>query len=363
MFTDALGSLDAKLDLLLGGKRPRPIYKFNPTAGCKPIYQCNPDYNPRRSHRRVPVCKWCPCEGNWAPRDSLVRTLKPKSDTREYNARLILNVTHLGQLKLLCSEIEFLDQFRHAPTGTDDAPTVGKHTVVYAGASPGVHIPLLADMFPHMKFVLIDPNPSAVPSDARIRVIEAFMTDDLSRELAAEYGEDILFISDVRIVSGEEHETAKAQQERIERDMANQKRWYRALKPAAGMFKFRLPWRRNESTQYLNGTIYLPVYGKELTHESRLMVFRNNDNEVAYDNSKYEGQMAFFNQVQRPAIYDGGLCYDCAAFRRIIARHMGRDEVDVEPECIKIFAELDQRAAEWVKKGIPFVNHIQPSTE
>jgi hypothetical protein len=58
-------------------------------------------------------------------------------------------VNHWGQRKLLLSEIEFL---------TDWAPLDRDSIVVYAGAAPGTHIAFLAEMFPRLSFVLVDPS-------------------------------------------------------------------------------------------------------------------------------------------------------------------------------------------------------------
>jgi hypothetical protein len=55
---------------------------------------------------------------------------------------------HWGQRKLLLSEIEFLTKF-----------SVPGATVLYAGAAPGTHTLYLIELFPELKFVLVDPAP------------------------------------------------------------------------------------------------------------------------------------------------------------------------------------------------------------
>ena len=102
------------------------------------------------------------------------------------------------------------------------------------------------------------------------------------------------------------------------------------------MLKFRLPWDLSQYTQYLDGRIQLPIYGRRLTHESRLithmeapeaydasLITRMGATDVLYDNGRYERQMAHFNQFVRNATYEGGRCYDCTAFRRVIADFLG----------------------------------------
>ena len=66
------------------------------------------------------------------------------------------SVLHWGQLKLLVGELEFFAPYM-------DAPEV---TVVYAGASPGHHLPVLMDLLPKTwKWLLYDQNPSEVFCD------------------------------------------------------------------------------------------------------------------------------------------------------------------------------------------------------
>ena len=109
------------------------------------------------------------------------RTLDMNNGLELEYRRTPTNVRHAGQLKLLCSEIAFLNTFKGHP-----------YTVVYAGAAPGTHIPRLALMFPEMRFILVDPQPSAVGSCCK--VIEALMTDQLASELSERLGTDILFV-------------------------------------------------------------------------------------------------------------------------------------------------------------------------
>lgn len=78
------------------------------------------------------------------------------------------SVAHWGQRKLLLAEVEFLTQ--HAQPGI---------TCVYAGAAPGTHIEFLAQLFPEVQFVLVDPAPFAIKSSERVRIWQEFMTDDV----------------------------------------------------------------------------------------------------------------------------------------------------------------------------------------
>jgi hypothetical protein len=234
---------------------------------------------------------------------------------REYSKHVRWKGKHWGQLKLLVSEIEFLTPYYDCD-----------YLVIYAGASPGVHIPVLADMFPTMSFVLIDPQPSMIVNGQypNIQVMQEMMTDQLAGEFALHPWHDkLLFISDVRIAPSVRHESDQAHQERIQKDMVAQQKWLEILQPVSSILKFRLPWD-GVNTSYLDGKIFFPVYGKEVTHEARLCVPKG-ANVVTYDNKQYEGQMAYFNQGFRPAIYDfagQSRCFDCTSFRWIVGQYL-----------------------------------------
>jgi hypothetical protein len=265
------------------------------------------------------------------------RILDPQTAPELEYERTTSTARHIGQLKLLLSEIEFLTPYRNT-----------EHTVIYAGASPGLHIPKLAEMFPLTRFTLIDPQPSAVKAvPGRIEIIEECMTNRLAAALWTR-SSHILLISDVRIGASTIRETNRDQQIRIQRDMDAQMVWHEILNPVASMFKFRLPWDLDTHTKYLEGRIHLPVFGKRLTHESRLIVERG-AKLIPYDNRRYERQMAHFNRMVRPAMHAGGRCYDCTAYRHILANYLGEtdDDLQVEFMCAEIQADLEAKAREW----------------
>merc|ERR1711879_170587 len=140
-----------------------------------------------------------------------------------------------------------------------------------AGAAPGLHVPLLAELFPELNFVLVDPRPMAdvvatchAAKDGRIEVRTAMFTTEMAKEFGTL---DALFISDVR-TSDDQKEPSEAE---VKADMELQMTWHEAMNPVASSFKFRLPWGAG-STSYLDGDIYLPVWGPVTTTECRLFV-------------------------------------------------------------------------------------------
>jgi hypothetical protein len=134
--------------------------------------------------------------------------------------RSMTNVMYYGQLKLLLSEIQFLNH-------------VGNwhgSVLIHAGASPGLHLPTLLRMHLGLRFVLVDPHPSIMWNNEQVRVIQDYMTNDLAHTLASQYGEYILFVSDIRI-GGARNESDEEQQARIHRDMAAQMHWHYFFEP------------------------------------------------------------------------------------------------------------------------------------
>ena len=60
------------------------------------------------------------------------------------------NICHLGQRKLLLTEIEFYNKCIKF--------NENNNIVIYAGSALGEHQTIIAKMFPKLKFILIDPN-------------------------------------------------------------------------------------------------------------------------------------------------------------------------------------------------------------
>ena len=234
--------------------------------------------------------------------------------------RCALSVLHLGQRKLLMSEIGALVRL--------DPKT--EYLAVYAGAAPGVHTPLLSELFPNVTFHLYDPAPFRIKETERIKLFNACFTDEVARTYAArDESQHLVFICDIRRTTDEQM---------VWEDMLAQRRWHEIMSPALTSLKFRLPWPGNgvasESNQveYLDGDIHLPVWGPTSTTESRLVIEEGRHARNAtrvYDCLAYEEEMCHFNRVVRPSIHGGqketgvGLdgCYDCTAEVRLLEKY------------------------------------------
>lgn len=264
------------------------------------------------------------------------RQLLPTDPRQTYRRRKseYKSVNHWGQRKLLMSEIEFLSLY--AASGD---------WVIYAGAAPGNHLNYLADMFPDLSFLGVDPSPfnaRNVPFEEhdprwarreelgqpakRVECQQRFFTDadcELFKNRT-----DIVFISDVRTADWKvmtEDEVEKA----VYDDQNMQMRWVEQMNPRFSMLKFRLPWGDGE-TEYLDGEVFLPVWGPITTTETRL-VTRQGAARRMWNNRLYEEQLFYFNTVTRVSYYGhdvaaAGLChcFDCASEVRILRAYLGR---------------------------------------
>jgi len=104
-------------------------------------------------------------------------------------------IDYLGQRKLLINEIIFLTKYGHLAK-----------LVVYVGAAPGIHIPIVAKLFPDHKFDLWDPEGFTIPANltteknkkANIEIFKKPFTYD---DALSYRGKDTLLISDLRNLS------------------------------------------------------------------------------------------------------------------------------------------------------------------
>lgn len=244
------------------------------------------------------------------------RVLAANATRRAYRPRGggYKSVQHWGQRKLLLSEIEFLTMYSDR-----DRP------LVYAGAAPGTHMPVLAKMFPTQKFILVDPNDFDVVETDRITIIQDFFTDELCKKYK---DQNVLFVSDIR-TGMPLKQSSREVEARVKEDMDAQMRWHQALNPYRSMLKFRLPYFPGK-TNYVDGFVWLPLWGRVQTTESRLVVAKDAPIKE-WDNTEYEEKLYHFNTVSRVCAYphdvDGeGMdhCYDCSAEVAVLKEYLLR---------------------------------------
>ena len=188
---------------------------------------------------------------------------------------------HLGQLKLLMSEIWFLSNYTKFTKARSN-------TVVYVGAAEGFHISYLAQMFPELQFELWDPRPYKLVLKKNINCNTGFFTDTIAKQYSG-----VLFISDIRTQEiSKVMENMEEYNKIIVADMMAQYSWIKIIKPAASFLKFKAPYGPGKFT-YFKGELYLQPYSPKST-ELRLLV-TNNSKVCDYDQEEIDEKLAFFN--------------------------------------------------------------------
>lgn len=240
---------------------------------------------------------------------------------------------HLGQRKLLLSEIEFLTLHGHL-----------SKLIVYAGAAHGIHIKYLQELFPKHYFDLYDPATFLVKPTKHIRIVNDLFLDS---DAESYKGRDVLFISDVR-THQDLNDFSKFEKEVFD-DMKMQEKWIEIMKPSMAMIKFRLPYLEDGDLEYLDGDVYFQVWAPLTSTETRLIT--NGQKKARYPIQKYNDQLFRFNRVDRRQrhLHDVDLekvpgldyCYDCRAEIEIIRNYLKKfGKNDSNDEIAKIMNRI-----------------------
>lgn len=254
-------------------------------------------------------------------RASSIRDLPWLEDDRALDPRC-----HWGQRKCLFTELHFLSEVRRRGLMPgDDA------TLLYVGAGPGEHLPVLMDMFPNVKWILYDKTPfHPEVKHARRRgsvTFRAKFFNDSELELvrAEKRSEPLFFLCDMRLSEDDAS---------VEDDMARQMAWGVRLGARAMMLKFRFPFggpkgalsrdplakdnplrsmlRTHEAKQkssgawYLDGDMFGQLNAPPNSAESRLIAVRDDDGLYGvrkYDVGAYERMMQGYNYYRRNERY------------------------------------------------------------
>jgi len=236
----------------------------------------------------------------------------------------IKTTIHVGQRKLLITEIEFLTRFS----------TPGESIyVVYAGAAGGKHHETLDQMFPNLHFMLYDPNPFSIQPGQNREIFQELFTTSTAQQLTTRFkreGKRCLFISDVRRIGTG---SSLMRQQLILDDLQMQKIWLQILNPGASLLKFVMPYPMSgipDVITYLDGIVFLQPWAGSTSTETRLLV-TNNRALNNYEVRRYEEVMFYHNTVTRTTYYHqieglpeemiGCHCYDCAAELLIVSQY------------------------------------------
>ncbi len=199
---------------------------------------------------------------------------------------------HIGQRKLCLTELYFLAEYAHL-----------SNLIVYVGAAPGNHFPLLCDFFPKHKFHLYDDRDFDIQEkyikSGQVVIFQQYFTD---ADVDKYKYKNILFISDIR--------GRDIVESTILGDMNMQKNWILEMKPIKSMVKFRMPYgdgtycadklqiQSKCTYEYLNGKMLLQPWAPITSTENRLIIDQNPTFKV-YDCIEYEDKMYYHNLVTR----------------------------------------------------------------
>jgi cap2 methyltransferase len=222
------------------------------------------------------------CKDKFEPIDfSTLPTNYPYRETAKPN-----NI-HIGQRKLLLNEIYFLTRFGHL-----------SDTVIYAGAAPGNHIPIVADLFPNHKFILYDPSPFQIKESNNVAIYTGTLNGYFTDTVAQKYKDkNVLFISDIRSVK--DITDFNEFEERVILDNELQRDWVTIMKPIKASLKFRIPFTIKDKYEYLDGLVELQAWAPRSSSETRLIVDLIYKMKI-YDPISYENKMFYFNNYIRP---------------------------------------------------------------
>ena len=218
------------------------------------------------------------------------------------------SVPHIGQRKLLMTEVWFLSQYNLQNIKKRRNPPI----MVYPGAAPGLHIMYLAKLFSNVEFHLYDMsrydfnlrNDNIRPKNVTLH--QQLFLDEESKYWAekSKEGIEIYLVSDIRALSKTDN-TVEKKENVVNIDNILQYKWIEEIRPVSAMIKWRVPFTSGEPFRYryLDGEILLQSWGGVSTTETRLIVKCPPKNEPykykTIKNTIFEEKLAAFNNSQK----------------------------------------------------------------
>jgi hypothetical protein len=240
-----------------------------------------------------------------------------------------------GQLKLLLSELDVLSE----------RCLTEPETMIYVGAAPGIHIPVLLELWPKLRIRCWDAAPYgrqiteyATRYPERLELNTAFYTDAVNAVVAAE-GKSTIFVCDMRRGADDD----KVFEDNVAVDLAAMARWIRVLSTAGALryafVKFRVPF--TQDAQFFDGAVILQAFTSPVSAETRMLIEpRDVASNITWDTEMYQRFMYAFNLARATHKFRGSwetpVCgqgtYDDSAFQMVVektAKAVGRSEREV----------------------------------
>lgn len=268
--------------------------------------------------------------------DKFTNELNNDSKKMEYQSSSDknLNSLHWGQLKLMLSEMDFLN---YVIKDMKDKKDKRKIILVYPGSAPGCHINYLSELYSNVYFELYDPRKFNITNYKKINTYTQLFTDTDAKNWKNKK-ECILLVSDIRVNPPTE--------DQVKKDMDLQLQWWKIMNPDYAMFKFRLPWNAGK-TKYPEGIIRLQAYAPQTSTETRLIV-KKDAPIIDYDNKDYDDKCYYHNKINRNTKYKNILgnnlnlykdkidnCYDCTLFVSIVKSYLEIQNKPVSKQSVK----------------------------
>ena len=265
-----------------------------------------------------------------------------------------------GQRKLLCSNLLGITQ---VAARMQDHGDTRKLVLVVAGASPGVHMPVLlkqlrkSSMAGRFEIHMYDPQALESSLHAEVQKDDSlsfekspFTQSDAEHWRALDRRKHcLLFFSDIRSKINERHHHTGKDEGMIEHDMRLQEQWVQAMQPDYCMLKFHAPHATRDQQQvaksfpYLFGRLYKQPYIDPFSAECRLFCTREDiRKQKQYSTLKIERHFFFHTKHIRLQTFSVGrgnkqLRYD-EAFEWYVAHKARRFSASMRRSCCATLA-------------------------
>ena len=303
----------------------------------------------------------CHCSPTGSKDWSYSETVDLKTPFKEkYDSKVKPKNIHIGQRKLLLSEIQLLTKY-YAEHKKDPV-------LLYVGAAPGTHLLILAKLFPRVQFILYDgakfdtelhkdPNRFEIHEGPKGGFVYTETIEALRDRFVENKSADrLIFVSDIRLGNDDKNKF----EDGVKNDMEMQQTWTTILKPQMGLLKFRMSYnmKHGDKLNYLKGDILYGIWPKITSGETRLLTRKKDaSKKIDYDFQAYEETMFFHNKYRRshcftniPAnikniitqynkTYHYCPCYDCVAELSVLANYAKLVNIDMEL-LLKLFHAL-----------------------
>ena len=215
-----------------------------------------------------------------------------------------------------------------------------KFTLLVIGAAPGFDLMFLVELFPKMKLILFDPNPILIETPRkRVKVYQTLFTDEWAEKLKKKFGDSTVFMQCY----------TRIEPSKLHTNLELVRQWHSIILPERGAYEFTLPYASDETTEFVKGERYFPVWSKKAGADCRLITDQNTNETVGYENRRHEEQMMYFNTVVRPKRFrhmeegEGmhgkqkkSMCYDELAEFTILQNYIQKFQLQGTPDMLSM---------------------------